>query len=110
MSGTFTPFPIISGQVATIAGAIYNSPLSGVTYLKQVLLYNEGAAAVAIVVYLVPNGGNAVPFRNITLEPGESYKVLEHGESFTLGGGDGFAAVADTANVIDYLVTGVIET
>lgn len=108
MSGTFTPLPVITGQVGTTVGALYTS--SAVTYLKQVLLYNEGPSTVKLTVYVTPTGGNNVPFRNITLEPGESYKVLEHGESITLNVGDGFAAVADTANVIDYIITGVFET
>lgn len=108
MSGTFAALSVISGQVGTTAGALYTS--TAVTYLKQVLLYNEGPTTVAITVYLIPTGGNAVPFRNIQLEPDESYKVLEHGESITLGVGDAFAAVADTANAIDYLITGVFET
>lgn len=108
MSGTFTPLPVLSGQVGTTVGSIYTS--SAVTYLKQVLLYNEGPTTVTITVYLTPTGGSPVPFRHIVLEPEESYKLLEHGESITLGIGDALAAVADTSSVIDYLVTGVLET
>jgi hypothetical protein len=108
MSGTFTVFPVIGGQLPSNLATLYTAV--SVAYLKQVLLYNSSTSDVAITVYLVPGGGGNVPFRNITLGAGESYKLLEHGESVTLGAGDGFAAQADTANVIDYIITGVVET
>lgn len=110
MSGTFAVLPVLNGQLPNAQGDLYVSPVGVSTYLKQVLLYNENAAAQTIQLWLFPSGGTAALFRQLVLSQNESAQLLEDGESITLSGGDTLQAMTTTAAAVDYTLTGVTET
>jgi hypothetical protein len=108
VSGNFAVIPIQNGQLPTAQAPLYTSPQ--VTYVKQLLLYNENAASQTIQLWLIPFGGTAALIRQLVLAQNESAEVLEEAESFTLSAGDAIAAATTTAAAVDYTVLGVQET
>jgi len=111
MSGTFTPFAPINGQLPSSQASIVTAPGSTNYYLKQFWLINVGVAVETIQLWILPNGGTARRFGpQIALAPNESAQILEDGESITLTPLDSVQAVTTNASAVDYTITGVAET
>lgn len=110
MSGTFTPLPVLNGQLPTTQGIIALCPPGTNDYVKQLYLFNNNAATQTIFLYLVSSGGTQTTWHRIVLAQNESAHVLEDGESVTLTPGDSIQAITTTASAVDYTITGVQET
>lgn len=110
MSGNFSPFSPLNGQLPTAQGNIIAAPSGTNYYIKQLYLFNNNAATQTILLYLVPNAGSQTSWHRIVLAQNESAHVLEDGESVTLTPGDAIQAVTTTASAVDYTSTGVQET
>jgi hypothetical protein len=110
MSGTFTPLPLMVGQLPTSQGNIAVCPSGTNYYVKQIFLFNKNVATQTIFLYLLPSGGVAGTWHRLVLAQNESAHVLEDGESVTLTAGDAIQSVTTTGSAVDYTITGVQET
>lgn len=110
MSGNFTPLAPINGQIPNAQASLIVCPSGTNYYLKQFYLFNENAALQTIQLWLFPNGGTAVLFKQLQLAQFESADILQDSESITLTGGDAVQGVTTTAAAVDYTFTGVQET
>lgn len=110
MSGTFTPIPVINGQLPNSQANLIACPAGTNYYIKQFILFNHNVAPQTIDIFLVPNGGTASSLPQIVLAQNESAFVLEGGESITLTPGDSIQGLATNAAAVDFTFTGVQET
>lgn len=109
MSGVFSPFTPLNGQLPSSQGNIIVCPGGTNLYVKKLLLFNNNAAVQSFQLWLVPSGGTPTCIGGGQLAQSEFAEVLEHGESITLTPGDAIQGVTTTAAAVDYTGTGVQE-
>jgi hypothetical protein len=109
MSGNFTAFNAINGQLSTVQGALATAAVGITLYLKKLALFSESATQEVIQLWLQPSGGTAALWRQLKLTQNQSADVLEGGESLTLASGDALLA-ATSLGPVDFTLTGVQET
>lgn len=110
MSGNFTPFSPINGQLPNAQATILTCPDGLNYYLKKWFLLNESGSAQTIQCWILPNGGTAQPINRLKLDANESADLLEDGESITLTPGDSIQSTTTDPASVDYTFTGVQES
>jgi len=100
---------LADGQLAIATGDLYTVPASTETIIKTITLVNGHTSAVAVNLYILRSGGTARKIIPKDLSLGVGY-LLAYDDEITLEAGDKIQGDADTAAVVDYIISGVEKT
>lgn len=110
MAGTFVAGTIAQGQIPSALSPIFTVPAASFAYLKFFNLYSNAPAPQTVVIFIVQSGQPPRRWRRILLTPDQSYDVLEDDRSLELAAGDSLQAITTDGSLVDFYISGVIET
>lgn len=94
---------LADGQLGSTKDTLYTAGTSTSSLAKKITLFNTSSSEVTIKLYFKASGGTSRGIPAAVLGDGES-KVLD---DLALEEGDIIEGEADSANVIDYVISGV---
>jgi hypothetical protein len=106
--------PIADGQLPGTKGTLYEVPVGQRMHATFFRVSNtSGSNAYTFNIYVKRAGGGTsrrIIGADKPMAASEEYDVLEDGRTFRLSAGDVIEGDASTADVLDYLILGAIET
>ncbi|CAB4128639.1 hypothetical protein UFOVP225_50 [uncultured Caudovirales phage] len=106
---TYTPVRLAGpAQLSTSATAIYTAPASTTTVIKQIIINNTSASAVAVSAYVLPvsataSAANAI-ISSLTVAPNSQ---LIWAADIPITAGEKLSMLAATGSVMTYVVSGI---
>ena len=101
------PMVLAEGQLAASKTALYTVAVDDVAYIKTIALSNLHASALVAELYVKKSGGTARRFYHNSLAADETVILTS---PLSLGPGDELSGNAATAALVDYMVTGALDT
>ena len=107
MAGTFTTTQIGNGQLAAAKATLYTVPAATTAIIKLITLTNTDTVARTVNLYISTGTSRRVVPKSLSLGTGETF---EYDVVTTLGATHLIEGDASVANVIDYVISGILET
>ena len=109
MSGAFEGKVLADGQLPAAVATQYTVPTGKTAYVKFFRCHNAGSTTEAITISANVSGTRRIIGR-CTLEPGETFIVIDKDDVLILEAADTIDGVTTTATTVDFLISGVLES
>ena len=109
MAGTFTIKQLADGQLPNSIGDLYTVPGSTQAVIKTITYVNTNASAEDVNLYIKPSGGTARRIIPKDMSLGAAY-LMVYDDEITLDAGDKIQGDAQSASMVDYVISGVEES
>lgn len=116
MSGTFTGQSIADGNLPSTLQSLYTVPASTVVYIRTFNCYDTNVNATNLApdgtdIFVVPAAsGISRHLVHQDMIYQQALEVVSDGESMVLGAGDAVHGISATTGVVQYYLSGVVET
>jgi hypothetical protein len=95
---------LADGQLPDTVGTLFTATVS--TIIRSFDVYNDGAGQENVVVYILRDGSTTRKVGRAELKQNEFAEVLSDGKVWVLSPNDAIQAETDTANKVDFTITG----
>lgn len=99
---------LADGQLPDSVGTLFIATVS--TIVRSFDVYNDGGSEQDVVVYILRNGSTRRKVGRAELKTDEFAEVLSDGKVWVLSVDDEIQAETNTANRVDYTITGAVLT